>query len=227
VAVRRDLRSVVIHSVSGFAMIVIWLLWAQAISQEVFPIRTDVHIDIYGQLHHVLARPLEALEVLFRTIARYKLYYLDILVGGVLGSEQTRFPRVLVVITYIFFIGAAFVACERFALRRIELAFTSVILVGTILIVFLLLYMQYTALDSPMIDGIQSRYFLPLLPIGVAFFRKYKVPFPSLQIISVGAFCWFLASSAVTINLMMQRYWASPQVSVVRFGDPYITADEP
>ena len=219
IASRRLSHSTIVLAVAGSATLLVWAAWMVTIRNDVFPIRHDANIDIYGQLYHLLQHPLRGVVVLKNSILKTGWGYLNTMVGGPLGSRETRLPKVVAGITYVFLIGAAFLGRERIRARLVEFGFTAVIVCGTVLAIFLLLYMQYTALDFPMVEGVQGRYFLPLLPVLVAFLPKVKLSTSSIRTLSLATFVWLSITSAETLYLMKARYWSVMPDAVERFQD--------
>ena len=89
---RRFSRQVTLLAASSLLTALVWLGWLLAIRHDVFAIRNDVPIDVYGQLAHLVRRPAHAASVLVHTLIQSGPGYIDNLVGGQLGSEQRGSP---------------------------------------------------------------------------------------------------------------------------------------
>ena len=198
----------------------LWLFWTYLISRSVFPIRHNVPINIYGQLSNILSHPLFWLNVLFRTILRNGPGYIDTLIGGELSSKDTRIPYSIVGISGLLLVISAFVAESEHKAQPSGLLVALTSVAASIVAVFLLLYMQYTAFRNPVVDGVQGRYFLPLLPVSIAFFPKFRIGKRLIPAASIALTCWVLFTSGFTLSILNRRYWHERPVAGLRIANP-------
>ena len=214
--ITRDNRPIVIAS--AFTVLV-WGFWTHIISSSIYTIH-PVAVNVYEQLNHVVFRPLHAVSVLFETLLRNGGGYLDSLAGGQLGSSQARFSHPLVALSYFALLSAAIVSSQTVIMRPLVALAVFVIIGSVCLAIFVLLYMQFTALDFPTVDGVQGRYFLPLLSLAVIFSPKLIAPRAVLRALTAGLFIWTAFCCAQTIKLEASRYVNSAAIAGLRFGDP-------
>lgn len=217
---RRLSRQVSILTISAVVIVVVWLMWMSLISSSVYPIRHNAHIDIYGQLRWVLAHPLGDLMVLRNSFAQTGFGYFNTMVGGDLGSSEAQLPKWLSGINFAVLAWSAVSTVERTRGRLLELAFVTLVATGVSIGIFLLLYMQYTEVGHYMVDGVQGRYFLPLLPILVAFLPKLQLSPDRARLLSTAAVLWMTFVASDTVYLLGARYLgatAQPGVSFARF----------
>lgn len=84
---------------------------------------------------------------------------------GVLGWIDAPLPRLFYVLLLAALFGAALLALpeRRWPLAPLDSLVLASGLVGATLLVFALEYLTWTAVGAPAVDGVQGRYFLPLL----------------------------------------------------------------
>lgn len=117
---------------------------------------------------HLLTHPLELIKILVRTTWTSADFYLIGLVGGSLGwlrpniAANIREIVMLCLLAVLAFVGDA--QARVYPRRRDRVVFAAVfVLIYAIVSVTLLL--DHTPQGSPVIEGVQGRYFLPALPL--------------------------------------------------------------
>lgn len=121
------------------------------------------------QIQFILTHPMAYLNVFRNTIHRWFELYLKGMFGGIAGWAQnvavnSFFPIVCIVYTVVMLAFHPQSALHR-NVKTIVLY--AVIGLSVTALTFTAIYVQYNALQSPFIEGIQGRYFVPLLfPFG-------------------------------------------------------------
>lgn len=120
-------------------------------------------------LQDVLERPAQALRLLAESLRTQGDFYLSTMVGGKLGWLDTEIPGYLVCGFWLLLLLAAVkVAEERQSVQMIQTR-DRLLAVGVstvaVLSIFGVFLLTWTAAGADLIDGVQGRYFLPLLPI--------------------------------------------------------------
>ena len=216
---RRFSRAAAALGGTAVLTVVVWAGWMVLIKDAVFPIRHDVPIDVYGQLRGLLQDPVRAAGLMKNTFATSGLGYVNAMVGGDLGSSETSVPKFVAGLTWAFLVAAALLGPVRLAARWVPLGATAFIALGVSLSIFLLLYMQYTALGARVIDGVQGRYFLPLLAVLAALLPRFRMQTAQIRLFSAAAFLWLSLTSAETVWSVYKRYWTDPTPPAVSFRD--------
>ncbi len=149
------------------------LLWSRAIVAIYVPFRTDVPLDPVAQFAYIQHAPGAFLGLMFRTIgAQWDFYYRWMV--GVLGWGDTALPA-----WFYSFFGCALLGCV--AVESGEAKVISgkqrLLFLGSALAGILLIFVaQYAAWNPPrshaLIEGIEGRYFLPLMPLLVLAFPQ-------------------------------------------------------
>lgn len=131
--------------------------------------------NMLGQLKHILSAPFSyaglLLTTMFGRIADWFTGKDQFLMYGYLGTPGT-------LCTWIFFgvtAFAALVGCwseRRSRMKACHIACFAVMVFGMSAVVWTVLYMSFNAVGSPVIAGVQNRYFTPVLfPFFVCFFN--------------------------------------------------------
>ncbi len=150
-------------AVAGFALIC-WVAWSLNVHDEVFPI--GIHqgvVNPHLQLRWVLRHPGGFFVALAGSFGPPMLVVLRDLVSPNIGWVHRPMPWPFIAMPYAVLFAAA-------ALRRpgglprpaIRLA-TAGVLLACWLAIYLLLYLNFTPLGAPRVDGVQGRYLIPLI----------------------------------------------------------------
>lgn len=153
------------------------LVWLKTSSQYLVAFESRSNSSL--QLQYILHNPLRYIIIIFATIDSFSIAYLEQLVGHSLGTFNVSTSSVMVIISLGILFYLTFKANKDkksreavFSLK--EKIFIFVMLLGTVLLMFTSLYMQWTAVYSDTIDGIQGRYFIPLLLVVAMLFMHRK-----------------------------------------------------
>ena len=153
------------------------LFWLKISSQYLVAFESRSNSSL--QLQYILQNPLRYIITIFATIDSFSIAYLEQLVGHSLGKFNVSTSSVMVIIS----LGILFYLISKrnkdkklhkpvFSLK--EKLYILVMLLGTILLMFTSLYMQWTAVYSDTIDGVQGRYFIPLLLVIAMLWMSQK-----------------------------------------------------
>lgn len=139
-------------------------------------------------ISYVLAHPLDGLFVIVNTMVRRFPFYIHSMTGGLLGWMQYETDEVLIV----FFLFWTFLAVQPekgeeekrpgehaqifsrsmvFAHRAVSL----LLCLFTVTAALLVMLLSWTPLDSAVVEGVQGRYFLPVLPLALLAIRSRRI----------------------------------------------------
>lgn len=136
--------------------------------------RFDVPVDSPAQLAFALHRPLATLGTLANDLLVHAPRYAAQALGHKLGWLDTPLPRVAVVTLGL---GLALLAALEIGGRprepgsRARLVVSLVAATGGALAIELAQWIETTPLAAPGVEGVQGRYFLPLLPLAILIAR--------------------------------------------------------
>jgi len=116
------------------------------------------------QLSVILQHPIHFLQILLTTFQRYGAGYLEHLVGR-LGWLDTGLPNAFRQFYLALLVLVAFLGWNR----EVDLSWLKrLLIVATILsgvsLIAIFLFLSWTPIGSPTVEGIQGRYFLPFVP---------------------------------------------------------------
>ncbi len=129
-------------------------------------------VDTMGQISFILGNPARFIGVLMRTLQIKMRFYAMSGFGMVLGTLQINLPEMY---TY-FSAGITLLLLaqnkERLKAKLNERIVYATVFFLTCLLIFLGLYLQWSTVGAPIVEGIQGRYFLPLLLLVPMFIYK-------------------------------------------------------
>jgi uncharacterized membrane protein len=134
-------------------------------------IKMYFHASFTEQLHFVMLHPLSFLAAMVRTYFEYMDNLFASMTGWV-GDRLVGVPIVLMAGFSVCSIGIAGLLRQKHPhnLREIYEPMTNKLIIGAITIgitigISLSLYLSFNPVGAPLINGIQGRYFIPLIPI--------------------------------------------------------------
>lgn len=169
-------KNMVLISILGIAIILnlIWLVYCSR-----FLIEFNSGVNSSEQVKYVLTHPISYLHIFFRTINTYNQSLIVGLCGEGLGVYDVQasvifiYPAVTIA-TLLFFVGNRDERIKIDVVTKIIFLFIFCII---ILLIYTSLYVQWTTLKAPIIHGVQSRYFLPILLLMAVVLDNRKIIF--------------------------------------------------
>lgn len=127
-------------------------------------------VDSKGQIEYVLHYPIRYIGVLFNTISEKGSFYFWGVLGQHLGWIQNVFINNNYLIIFLLILVIYIVlqpSSENVLNKRIVLCY-FIIIALIIMLTFAALYVQFNQVGAEIIDGIQGRYFIPIiLPVSI------------------------------------------------------------
>lgn len=155
---------------SSFAVaLTVYFAWSAATFDFVNRYAAKMNGNSGEQIHFILTRPLAYLNVLRNTLHKWFDLYLKGMFGGIAGWAQnvgvnSFFPLTCMVCTLIMLTFHPESSLHRDVKVNVLYALIGL---SVMALTFTAIYVQYNALESPLVEGIQGRYFVPLLfPLG-------------------------------------------------------------
>lgn len=209
--VRRRPDATVIWLAAGAALVVAcWAVWSAEINGLVFTIRQNggAGVDVDKQLALITAHPGVFVKAVIGCLNPHVLgSWARSLVGGTIGWHDIQLPTPMVGLSALFFIGA--LVCDVVARGASPLVRLLVYgtCAGCALAVLLLLYLQWTNLGAPRIEGVKGRYFLPLIPMLCLVTPCFVLRGRILRWASYAIITWSCALAMLTPLFVLKRYW--------------------
>ena len=117
--------------------------------------------------------PLTFIKMLFNSYTHYSGKYLTGLLGSELSWSEYVLPGFLVIIMFIPLLLVAMIENDAYRLnKKHKVIFLISICLELVFMPMMLL--SYTDINSATIEGVQGRYFLPILPLVVLMFTNHK-----------------------------------------------------
>lgn len=134
--------------------------------------------DSKYQLVNILSHPIQYIIMLFNTININSGSYLYSAFGGEIGwDEYVKLQWIVPIVfggLYIFFSASDIELKNRF--NKYQQIIIGLIVLAVVVLIFTSLYIQWTAMFSSEISGVQGRYFIPILPlISLVVLNKLKL----------------------------------------------------
>lgn len=147
-----------------------WTIYATRYLAEVKP-----GINSPEQFKYVISDPFNYVKIIIRTIKKEVLEYVYEMLGGRLGllnvSTKSYYPKLSIVLMLFLMLT------NRLTKRKISyfVKYLSLIIVIAVIgLIFSSLYVQWTPLKNVIIEGVQGRYFIPILLLVPIIFMKGK-----------------------------------------------------
>jgi uncharacterized membrane protein len=149
------------------------------------------------QVAFVSSHPVEYLRIFFSTIKRER-YLLDLyrtFIGWVGFGDTLLGDRHICLWTLLLIVTAAFENRKDYPLRFPQKILCCVLFVIVTGLIYLLLYFFWNPVGSPVIEGVQGRYFIPIAPMAFMLFYNTKLR-PPLKV------PFFLIAGCVVASLL-------------------------
>lgn len=147
-----------------------------------FLVEFNEGVNSKEQVLYILKHPIRYLSTCLNTLILLAQDWLEEMVGSKLGwAMDIEVPRILIlgllITLFLFLILSDYK--EEYKIQKTERILLFIIGLGTIALIFTSLYVQWTPVANMLVNGIQGRYFLPLISVFLllASNRKYAVKF--------------------------------------------------
>lgn len=179
------------------------------------PIAPEISSAVKAQFYFLLENPLIAFSIPFNSLFEYRLFYFISLFAN-FGSLDTNFPLSVIVFMFIFFITVATLErCTqaKFFLSKSEVLLLIAVVMLIIIGIFDATYIGWTShtkgIGFPFVDGVQGRYFIPLLPYIILV--PYALPithnYKNISNWIPPLFTFGIFFHCLTILAIIFRYW--------------------
>lgn len=127
----------------------------------------------------IFENPKKFIDILVNTIKVEKRYFFDTMFGSKLGPLNIILKRRIIVLFQLLFIVACFNNKDSKInnLRMLEKGLLFIIISSVTVLIETALFLAWTHYGSNVIEGIQGRYFLPILPFVMLLLRNNNLQF--------------------------------------------------
>lgn len=160
----------------------------------------NANANASAQLAFILKNPLSYLAVILKTLI-VKIPRIIITMVGVLGWQDTR----LDFMTYILYpmmilLSIAAEKPHEFKFEGWQKLILVLDIIFAVFVIFTTMYLMWSQVGSPVIYGLNGKYFIPLmLPILLLFYNKIKISFPYAKPLIYFLLILILVSSDLSI----------------------------
>ncbi|MDR3706180.1 MAG: DUF2142 domain-containing protein [Paludibacteraceae bacterium] len=148
---------------SSFIGFVIWSFLTKKIYIPIWP-----YVDLHKQVYHILTHPLAYLSAI-TSDKTLNMYLLHSVVGN-LGWLDTHIPDFLLNIYIWLVILYALFEKKKVTVMLYQKAIILLVTVFSFLLVITMIYMSWNKVGADSIDGLQGRYFIPIIPLFLVLF---------------------------------------------------------
>lgn len=142
--------------------VVVNLVWLNIASKYLFTYKDG---ETREQVKYVLTEPIQYIKTLVYTSSENFGDYLTSMVGSSMTwGEAVSISSITIYVLLSSFIFAS-VFEKKISLSKFQVFIIASVIVATILLIFTSLYVQWTPYKSPIIKGVQGRYFIPIVPL--------------------------------------------------------------
>lgn len=140
------------------------LLWIGIVSYNKYLIEFRPGVNSGKQVIFILTHPLAFYKTIIRTLTTFAVPWLLQIAGDCLGWLNITHPETFVFAVIILYCYEACTAKDIPPMSFINMGILLSASVIIILLIFAALYVQWTPLGWGIIEGIQGRYFIPIVP---------------------------------------------------------------
>ncbi|MGZ4810252.1 MAG: DUF2142 domain-containing protein, partial [Thermoanaerobaculia bacterium] len=169
--------------------------------QARFNARINLPVDAREQARCLAADPLRFATVAFNDLRANGSAYVEEMVGR-LGMMNVKLPAVIVWIEIVLLILIGLAGPRPPIAQRAIAMLIIAITVGGVL---LSQYLVWSIICGPGIEGVQGRYFLPILPLALVSAGAGLRLRQSVQTIAIAAVA--IIANAVSLTVLLERYW--------------------
>lgn len=153
-------------------VVILNLMWLMVSSG--YLVEFNPGVNSKEQLMWVLSHPFNYLVVILRTVVANMELWMSSMLGMHLGSFVFNLPNILFLTSFALFVLLFAQRDETLNLKKFDRIVFLLTFLLIVLLIFTSLYIQWTAVGALIIDGIQGRYFLPILLLVPLFCCRAK-----------------------------------------------------
>ena len=201
----RRARFLLVHTVLALTI----TTYAIAVSRTAGTIRVDTPgVDASSQIRDSLADPLGFLAIAATDYATHAHRYAGQLVGK-LGWLDTKLPATFILAYLAVLLGLLFVDVNpKIEVLPWQRAFIAAVILTTLVLISASQYAVWTPYGAKYIEGLQGRYFSPLVPAAVWALhgRRWAERIPPRSL-GIGLAAFSLLSFGVSVWALVGRYY--------------------
>lgn len=167
--IKRYLQTMMLIIIPG---ILVFLFWNLVTSGALLINKEGVNPG--AQLDFILHSPIEYAKIQVLTIVKLFPFYIESSLVGIFGGGK-ELPEILGIIPIAILILGLIDNRSKITLNFKNKLFIAFLFFTTVLLIFLPLYIQYSPVAFQIIDGVQGRYFIPIITLLVPIISNIKI----------------------------------------------------
>lgn len=183
--------------------------WTRIVKPIFLPYRIDIPINTDEQMRLIVAHPfLFTRLAVIDYINKYDYYFVSFF--GQLTWLDLSVPTYLTVFVFVILLAVSSLDKNpNISISKSNKTLFVSIIVGTMLLVSALLYITWTPLDAPDIEGIQGRYFIPVAPLFFLLFYNRKSVWKKFDKYAfLFVYPTVIVSLIITLHAIIKRYYS-------------------
>ena len=137
------------------------------------------------QVKYILKNPLQFINVLKNTISRQGQNYINGVIGSPLGWLDIHISQMVINAFLIILIVSTMIENNEISLSVKQRSWLLIVGIATVILIITAMYISWTTVGFIIAEGIQGRYFIPLLPIFLLCMcmKNNYIRYPKIEII--------------------------------------------
>jgi len=140
----------------------------------------------------ILEHPLQTVKIFWNTLNVYRTWYYHTMIGRYLSGFTLSLPEWYITVFLLILIGSVFYGKkDSWNPKWVHRGLFLFIFIVVVLLCMLSMFLGWTSDTHDIILGVQGRYFIPLIPLGLLILRnKLKIENKVYSIILIGCVIW-------------------------------------
>lgn len=154
-------RNTIIFTIIGVSIFLnlLWLIYCRRFLAEF-----NAGVDGSLQIKYILTHPIEYVLIVFRTINTYFQYNVLCLCGEGLGSYNVQASVIYVIMCIVYYSFFIFVNYDKeIKIDLLSRIICVIVFISIVALIYTSIYMQWNPVKNVRVEGVQGRYFLPII----------------------------------------------------------------
>lgn len=170
---RKDKKGIISGILFDIVCMIIILFWNIFIMMNVSNINADPTVIPIEQLKFILINPIRYIFILMYTIYTHFFdYIIQINTFGWLTHALKLLVPFTILQIILYSLTKENEESEKMTDNK-DILIIAISILGTIILIFTALYLTWTPVGDKLIEGVQGRYFIPIMPIIMIFIKEY------------------------------------------------------
>ena len=128
---------------------------------------TENNVNSGEQISNIVSKPMNYVGTIINTLKANSTTYVNQMIGGVLGWLCIYVPKYVIGVYALLLLASCFVENNKYAFSTKQKIGVFAISGFIILLILTALYVTWTGVGNDLIEGVQGRYFIPIVLIAL------------------------------------------------------------